>query len=170
MKKILIVFLLSIALDGCSTLGNKAITEPSNFISIKAAETDKPAIFAKFGQPNDVYDQGTKKAWRYLQTKTSPEPATFILGVLIWPLLVFVQTENDISQTDFFFDDKNKLIDVISRKGERRMGMIGMLETLSKENKAADELSVARIKSEMEEQKLPFNDKAAKQSLRYLAL
>lgn len=168
--KTIIAIFLSVALIGCTTTGNMAITESSNFIGIKTGDSNKPGIFSKFGQPHDVFDQGDKKVWRYLKVKTSPEPATFILGVLIWPLVVFTQTDYEISQTDFSFNDKGALFDVTSRKGERRMGLIGGLSQNSDENKAANALAKERVKVELDAQKLPFNEETKEDSLRLFAI
>lgn len=165
MKNYLLIMLVAAAVAGCSTLGNQAITEPSNFLSIKVGDSDKATIYRKFGQPHDVVALGMKTDWRYIQAKTSPEPATFILGVIIWPLIIFSQTNYEISKTDFLFDTNGQLEDVSSRKGEFRKSLLSAGEGFSDNHKAA----VARVKSEMESIRFPY-DKSSDMALDYLAI
>lgn len=155
-----------LALSGCMTVGNKPITEPSNFVTLKAGTTMKEDVFGKFGQPHDVFDFGEKKTWRYISSKTSPEPITFTLGVLIWPLIVLNQTDHDITQIDFQFGVDGKLADVSTRKGEKRKGLLSISDSFSDEQKTA----VERVHVEMDQCKLPFDENEAKKSLAYLAL
>lgn len=166
MKKILIIALIVIFVSGCTTMGNQAITEQGNFVSLKVGESGKSTIFGKFGQPHDVLEHSPNTGWRYIRAKTSPEPAMFIIGIIIWPLLFFGQTDYEISQTDFLFDASGKLVDVSTRKGDLRKGLASAGDSFSDQHKA----TMSRVKTEMELTNLPYDEKAAKGSLEYLAI
>lgn len=169
MKKLIIAVAASSLITGCSTLGTTAISEPSNFIGLRTGETDKIAIAAKFGQPHDVVGFGDKRTWRYLKVKTSPEPIGFFFSVIIWPLAFIMQTEYEITQTEFSFDNNRKLVDVSTRKAEKRMGFFSAVGTL-KDSKDVSEAASARVKSEMMESGLTFDDLSAQKAPVYLAI
>jgi outer membrane protein assembly factor BamE (lipoprotein component of BamABCDE complex) len=157
---------LAAVVTGCATFGSASITEPSSFVGVKVNETDKTTVFDKFGQPHDVFDMAGKNTWRYVYAKTSPEPFTFVLGVLIWPLVVIMQTQYDITQTEFVFDESGKLTDVQTRKGEKRKGLFALGEAFTDEQKAA----IERVKNEMESHEFSYSEWLGKSSLAYLAI
>ena len=166
MKKILLAAVLSAFVSGCATLGSEAITQPANFMALKVGESDKGKIFSKFGQPHDVVQTMDKTTWRYISARSSPEPATFILSVIIWPLVIFMQTNYDVSQSDFIFDEKGGLIDVASKKASFTKSLLSLGDAFSEPHKAA----VARVRAELDAQKLPVNQRLADNSLDSLAI
>jgi len=170
MKSKFVAVLLSLALVGCTTLGNMEITEASNFVAVKVGQSDRSSVYGKFGQPDDVQSKANGISWRYVQVKSSPEPATFVLGVLIWPLVLIMQTEYAITQTDFEFDATGKLVDVTTRKGEKRLGLLGAASTLSDENQAANREAMERVRTEMGVLSLPYNHKMAEMSQRFFSI
>lgn len=166
MKKLIAAISITVILSGCASYGSKSIAEQSNFLTVKVGQTDKQTTYSKFGQPHDVFTSGEKVNWRYIYTKTSPEPATFVLGVIIWPLAFFIQTQYEITQTDFQFDSAGNLIDVNTKKGEKSKGMSSVIDAFSKEQQEASQ----RVQDELRKLNLPFDEKQAKVALNYLSL
>ncbi|TIC85221.1 hypothetical protein [Crenobacter intestini] len=167
MKKSLVLVLVASLLSGCMSIGANSIREQSNFVSMKSGQTNIQDIYRKFGQPHDVVKVSDKTGWRYIQAKTSPEPATFVLGVLIWPLALAVQTNYEITQTEFLFDASNVLVDVNTRRGEKTMGIIGASKATSKEFR---EDPAKRVNDEMARIGASFDQKQADMALNYLSL
>jgi len=166
MKKIISAVTFALVLSGCTTTGTQAIRDQSNFGALKIGATTKSDIYAKFGQPHDVFDYLGRQGWRYIHVASSPEPVTFVLGVIFFPLIALQQTDNDVSQSDFFFDDAGHLLDSTSRKSQIRQSLLSVGDSFTEKQKS----SVVRIRSEMEKTNLPFDEKTANGSLAYLAI
>jgi hypothetical protein len=154
------------ALAGCTSMGNKVATERASLSSVAIGESDRRAIHAKFGQPDDVIVFANKSVWRYIKADSSPEPLSMALGILIWPLALAAQTDFEIKQTDVHFSPDGKVTEVSERSGQRRQGLQNLGSAFSDEKK----LTANRIKAEMEALNLPFDEKAASAGLYQLAL
>lgn len=165
MKKLAIAAIIaSTLITGCSSMGNQAVLDRNNQAAFNVGKTTKQDVYDKYGQPDDVFMFLGKKTWRYMHVKTSPEPTMLVLGALIWPLLPFQQTNYDINQTDFLFDENGNLIDSSTRSGSQTRSILVVGDMTGDKQKEAEN----RVKEEMLSINKPHDPK--KQSFAYLAI
>ena len=157
---------IAVALTGCMSMGTQTLKEQSNFADFRVGISTKQDIYRKFSQPHDVITFLGRNGWRYISADTSPEPGMFVLGVIFWPLLFAGQDQYDVTQADFFFDENDKLIDSVVRKAQISKGISAVTDGLSERQQQA----IDRVKAEMLRLGVTFDEKAAKQSLAYLAI
>lgn len=165
-KKIIYWIVVSAVLTGCSSMGTQTLKENANFADFRVGTSTKQDVYRKFTQPHDVVTFLGRNGWRYISADSSPEPGMFVLGVIFWPLIFAGQDQYDVTQADFYFDDEGKLIDSVVRKAQFSKGITSVSDSLSERQQQA----IDRVKSEMLRLGLPFDEKAAKQSLAYLAI
>lgn len=158
--------LVVVALTGCMSMGTQTLKEHANFADFRVGTSTKQDVYRKFNQPHDVVTFLGRNGWRYISADTSPEPGMFVLGVIFWPLIFAGQDQYDVTQADFYFDDDGKLIDSVVRKAQISKGITAVSEGLSDKQQQV----IDRVKAEMLRLGVPFDEKAAKQSLAYLAI
>ena len=161
-----IAITIAVALTGCMSMGTQTLKEHANFADFRVGTSTKQDVYRKFNQPHDVVTFLGRNGWRYISADTSPEPGMFVLGVIFWPLIFAGQDQYDVTQADFYFDDDGKLIDSVVRKAQISKGITVVSDGLSDKQQQA----IDRVKAEMLRLGVTFDEKAAKQSLAYLAI
>ena len=147
-------------------MGTQSLKDQTSMAEFRVGSSTKHDVHRKFGQPHDVISFLGRNGWRYISADTSPEPGMFVLGVIFWPLMFAGQDQYEVTQADFYFDDDGKLIDSVVRKAQISKGITAVTDSLSERQQQA----IERIKSEMLRLGATFDEKAAKQSLAYLAI
>lgn len=165
-KLLIVSFASHLALTGCTSMGTQSLKEQATLSEFRVGSSTKYDIHRKFGQPHDVISFLGRTGWRYISADSSPEPGMFVLGVIFWPLIFAGQDQYEVTQADFYFDDDGKLIDSVVRKAQISKGLSAVTDSISERQQQA----IERIKSEMHRLGATFDEKAAKQSLAYLAI
>ena len=165
-KTLIVSLAVPLALSGCMSMGTQSLKDHTNMAEFRVGASTKQDVHRKFGQPHDVITFLGRNGWRYISADTSPEPGMFVLGVIFWPLIFAGQDQYEVTQADFYFDDDGKLIDSVMRKAQISKGLTSLTDSLSERQQQA----IERIKSEMLRLGAVFDEKAAKQSLAYLAI
>jgi outer membrane protein assembly factor BamE (lipoprotein component of BamABCDE complex) len=165
-KALVVSVAAQLFLTGCMSMGTQSLKDHTSMAEFRVGSSTKHDVHRKFGQPHDVISFLGRNGWRYISADTSPEPGMFVLGVIFWPLLFAGQDQYEVTQADFYFDDDGKLIDSVVRKAQISKGITAVTDSLSERQQQA----IERIKSEMLRLGATFDEKAAKQSLAYLAI
>ncbi len=165
-KALMVSAIVAVTLGGCMSIGTQTLKDQVNFSDFRVGKSTKQDVYRKFSQPHDVVTFLGRNGWRYISADTSPEPGMFVLGVLFWPLIFAGQDQYDVTQADFYFDDDGKLIDSVVRKAQISKGIASVTESLSERQRQA----IDRVKSEMLQLDVQFDEKAATRSLAYLAI
>lgn len=160
-KRILpfVLTLFVLGLSGCATTehGARNLSDIGRYTSLKQGASTKKDVYISFGQPHDVqYLDDKSSFWRYFQSKTSSNAATYI--PLVGLVAGGIDSQTLISTIHFNADDL--YIRVNTRDVKKTTNMWSAMSR-SSDLRGQDKKS-ERVVAEMNKLKLPFDEHLAK--------
>lgn len=152
-----LMFSCSLLLVCCTHLGNPALEDVNNFMTLKKGLDSKESIYAKFGQPADVIYSNVSAStsvWTYVRSDMHPNGWSYVpyVGLLAGG------TNQETTKAFFSFDGAGHFVEVHTGKDSSYVnglgGLGGMIAGRSRNQ-------VQRVQDEMNRMGKPFDHKQA---------